>query len=202
MDMQTDLEHMEEASVDPALMVDKAKDKAEAAGQVVKQQAKRVAAGVSEQAKSTVETRKDGVAEDLGTVAEVIRQTSYEAASDNPTLMEYGQRIANQLEGVSTYLDNHGLDEILTDAQSFARRQPAVFLGGAFMLGLAVGRFLRSSSSQIGGTMMSGSDVSGQGRIYRAPAYQQAYRSSDRAGYNTGQSSESMTSLDNVPSKE
>ena len=40
------------------------------------------------------------------------------------------------------------LDEACTNI--IARRQPALFLGGAFMLGLLVGRFVRSSSQNAG----------------------------------------------------
>ncbi len=134
--------------------MDKAHDTAAQAQQKVsetasaaKETAKRAVAQVGEQAKTTVDSRMNEVAQELGSVADAVRQTSYEVGGDNSeTVVRYGERIAEQIEGVSSYLDEHGVEEILTDIQGFARRQPAVFLGGAFMLGIVVGRFLRSSN--------------------------------------------------------
>lgn len=126
-----------------------AKQKASETTAVAKEQAKRVAAQVGEQAKSTVEARKSDVAQELGSVADVVRQTSYEAGiGTSPAIVDYGHRIADQIEGISSYLDAHGVEEILADVEDFGRRQPAVFLGGAFMLGLIAGRFLRSSAGR------------------------------------------------------
>lgn len=138
--------------------VDKAHTAADQAGRkvsetagVVKEQAKRTVSQVSEQAKTNVESRLGDVASELGSVAEAVRQTSEDLGSqDQPGIARYGNRIADQIEGVSTYLNDHGVEEVLMDAENLARRQPALFLGGAFMLGLVVGRFLRSSSQQMG----------------------------------------------------
>jgi hypothetical protein len=135
--------------------VDKAQEMAGAAQQKVsdtataaKEQAVRTANRVGEQAKNTVDARMSDVAQELGSVADVVRQTTQEVGGENQTLAHYGDRVAQQIEGVSSYLDEHSIDDVLNDVQNFARRQPAVFLGGAFMLGLMVGRFLRSSESR------------------------------------------------------
>lgn len=132
--------------------VDKAQD---AAGQAqkkaseiaseAKEQVTRTATRVGEQAKNTIDARMSDVAHDLGSVADAVRHTSQEVSGGNETVARYGTKIAEQIEGVSSYLDERSLDDVLNDVQDFARRQPAVFLGGAFMLGLMVGRFLRSS---------------------------------------------------------
>jgi hypothetical protein len=149
--MQTDLERKETTAVDKAQdAAAQAKDKAGEAAGAAMEQAKRAAAQVGEQAKSTVDTRRTEVAHELGNVAEVVRQTAQDVGMGNSdTVARYGERIADQIEGVSTYLDEHGVEDILTDIQDFARRQPALFLGGAFMLGIVVGRFLRSSGSRL-----------------------------------------------------
>lgn len=139
-------------------VVDKAQGAADQAGRkvaetagVVKEQAKRTVSQVSEQAKTNVDSRLGDVASELGTVAEAVRQTSEElGGQDQPGIARYGNRIADQIEGVSSYLNDHGVEEVLMDAENLARRQPALFLGGAFMLGLVVGRFLRSSGQQVG----------------------------------------------------
>ena len=138
--------------------VDKAQEVAGQAGTkvsetaaVVKEQAKRTVSQVGEQAKTNVGSRMGDVAQELGTVAEAVRQTSEELSShDQAGIAQYGTRIADQIESVSNYLNERGVEEVLTDVEGIARRQPALFLGGAFMLGLLVGRFVRSSSQNAG----------------------------------------------------
>lgn len=125
----------------------KAKDMVSETTSVAMEQAKRAAAQVGEQAKTTVDSRMSDVAQELGSVADAVRQTSFEVGGESQTVAQYGERIAEQLDGVSSYLNEKGVEDVLTDLQAFARRQPAVFLGGAFMLGIVVGRFIRSSGS-------------------------------------------------------
>lgn len=139
-----------------------------------KEQAKRAAAQVTEQAKTTADTRLNDVAQEVNSVAEAVRQTSLEVSGESETVARYGERIADQLESVSSYLNEKGVEDVLTDLQDFARRQPAVFLGGAFMLGMVVGRFIRSS----GGNRYSG--MEGQGY------YDTEYRSSTPYSSSTG----------------
>lgn len=135
---------------------DKVQEAAEQAGQkineatsVAKEQAKRAASQVTDQAKSTVDTRMSEVAHEVDSVADAVRQTTYEIGGDSQTVARYGERIAEQLDTVSSYLNEKGVEDVLSDLQEFARRQPAVFLGGAFMLGMVVGRFMRSTSNNI-----------------------------------------------------
>ncbi|MBP6786720.1 MAG: hypothetical protein KA170_03960 [Candidatus Promineofilum sp.] len=137
--------------------VDKAQEVAGQAGSkvsetaaVVKEQAMRTVSQVGEQAKTNVGSRMGDVAQELGTVAEAVRQTSEElSGQDQAGIARYGTRIADQIESVSNYLNERGVEEVLTDVEGVARRQPALFLGGAFMLGLLVGRFVRSSSQNM-----------------------------------------------------
>ena len=137
--------------------VDKAQEVAGQAGSkvsetaaVVKEQAMRTVSQVGEQAKTNVGSRMGDVAQELGTVAEAVRQTSEElSGQDQAGIARYGTRIADQIESVSNYLNERGVEEVLTDVEGVARRQPALFLGGAFMLGLLVGRFVRSSSHNV-----------------------------------------------------
>jgi len=147
--IRSDFETMDETAVDKAEGVaEEVQHKAGEKASAAKEQVKRTAAQVGEQAKSTVDSRLSDVAQELGTVADTVRQVSYEAesAGNSEVVMRYGEQIAEKLDGISSYLNENGIEEVLTDLQDFARRKPGVFLGGAFMLGIVVGRFLRSSS--------------------------------------------------------
>lgn len=143
--------------IDDETVADKAQDVAEKAEEKVgetmsaaKEKARHAATQAAEQAKSTVDTRMSDVAEDIDSVADAVRQTSQEISGENEVVGRYGERIAEQLDGISSYLNEKGVEDVLTDLQDFARRQPAVFLGGAFMIGMVVGRFVRSSGERNG----------------------------------------------------
>jgi hypothetical protein len=57
----------------------------------------------------------------------------------------YVDQVADSIDGFSTYLRHTDVGTIVDDAQDFARRQPALFLGGAFLVGTIAARFLKSS---------------------------------------------------------
>jgi len=112
--------------------------------------AKDVAGGVVDHARQSVESQitggKDRVAEGLGSVAEAMRHTGEHLRSqDKLGLTEYVARAADQIDAASDYLQDRKLGEVVTDLSRFARREPALFLGSAFALGLIGGRFLKSS---------------------------------------------------------
>lgn len=58
-------------------------------------------------------------------------------------------RAADQLESIGSSLNGKDLDTILSDVDRLARRNPAVFAGGALLLGFAASRFFKSSSPDI-----------------------------------------------------
>jgi hypothetical protein len=59
---------------------------------------------------------------------------------------QYGNSLADKVEQLSSYLDRKEVGELIHDIEYFARRNPALFIGGAFALGLLGARFLKSSS--------------------------------------------------------
>jgi hypothetical protein len=60
----------------------------------------------------------------------------------------YIEQAADQVERLSSYLQGNDLGRLVGDVERFARRQPAVFLGGMFLAGLIGARFLKSSQPQ------------------------------------------------------
>ena len=103
---------------------------------------------VKEQATSQLSSQKDRATEGLGTVANAVRQTTQSLREQqHDTVAGYVEQAADQIERLSERLKNKDVTELLNDAQQLARRQPALFVGGAFALGLVGARFLKSSSS-------------------------------------------------------
>ena len=97
---------------------------------------------------SSLDSQKDRAAQGLGSVAQALRQASDQLSSEQqgPTMREYVASAANQIERFSDYLRSTNTREMVTGLERFARQQPALFVGGAFMLGLLGARFLKTSS--------------------------------------------------------
>lgn len=57
----------------------------------------------------------------------------------------YMVQAATQVDNLASFLNNREVSDLVDEVEAFARRQPAVFLGGAFALGVLGARFLRSS---------------------------------------------------------
>ena len=109
--------------------------------------AQQVADQAGEQVTSRLDMAKDYAAESLTGVAQALRQTGQHLREDGsqPTLGRYADTGAQQVERFSGYLRQHQATELLSDVETFARRNPTTFAGGAFALGLLAARFFRSS---------------------------------------------------------
>lgn len=62
---------------------------------------------------------------------------------------EYVERAAHQMQQLSDYLRNSDVNQIVHRVEQTARTQPALFIGGAFTIGLIGARFLKSSHRDI-----------------------------------------------------
>jgi hypothetical protein len=96
---------------------------------------------------SRLDMQKDRAAESLGSVAQAIRQASDQlrAQDEGAAMHEYVASAANQVERLSGYLRSTNTRDMVNGVERFAREQPALFVGGALMLGLLGARFLKSS---------------------------------------------------------
>jgi hypothetical protein len=101
---------------------------------------------VREGATSQLSTQKDRATEGIGSIAQAVRQsTQHLRDNQHDTIAEYVDQAANQLEQFSNRLKQKDVSELLRDAQQLAKKQPAVFIGAAFAVGLLGARFLKSS---------------------------------------------------------
>jgi len=123
-----------------------------AAGEAIDQAkatAQRVVSDVHGRAAEQVQTQLDSqrtrAAESLTGMAQSLRSTSRQFQDAPAGLAGYVQQAADQVDGLARYLENREVGDLVDDVEDFARRSPAVFLGGAFVLGLLGARFLKSS---------------------------------------------------------
>ena len=117
---------------------------------------------VRESAAAQLSTQKNKATEGIGTVAQAVRQSTQQLRDQqHETLAGYVESAADQVERFSQRLRDKDVGELLEDAQQLARKQPAVFIGSAFVAGLLGVRFLKSSArdDRESGGRFSGSDA-------------------------------------------
>jgi hypothetical protein len=134
-------------------LTDKAKDLAGSSSDALKghasdfvDAAKDVASQASDKLKDAVDDRKSSGAEYVGSLADAMRRAAREFDADLPMAGTYIRKAASQVEGVSDTIRTGSFNDLVRNAQTFARRQPTAFLGIAVLAGFGVVRFLKSSS--------------------------------------------------------
>lgn len=119
---------------------DQAQQKAsEAAGQLAQK--------AQEAGRAQAEQRKHQLAEEVSTFARALRLGADELRQREGRDPKNVERLAEQVETFSSSIDRKNTREILTELEGFARQNQALFLGGAFAIGLMGARFLKSSST-------------------------------------------------------
>lgn len=102
---------------------------------------------VKERAAAQLSTQKDKATDGLGSVAQFVRQGTQQLRDQqHDTLAGYVEQAANQIDRFSQQLRTKDVSELVSDAQRLARRNPAVFIGSAFAVGVIGARFFKSSS--------------------------------------------------------
>jgi hypothetical protein len=125
------------------------KERARQAAEEIKSAAKDAAASTATALRNRLsgelDYRKFRSRQRLNRVADALRQANVDQQDE--TISRYMERAAQKVESMASYLDEKDVDEILRDAREMARRRPEIFVGGLFIAGLMLGRFLRSSAS-------------------------------------------------------
>jgi len=118
-----------------------------------------MATQAGEKLMDTAEQQKMAGADFVTSLADATRRAAGEFEDQVPQAAEYIRYAADQMQTMSDSLRRRDVGQMLSDVQSFARRQPTAFLGVSFLAGFAAIRFLRSSSGR-----MSNGGSSGYGR--------------------------------------
>ena len=111
---------------------------------------------------------KEQAAEGITQVAETIRRVGMDMESEQPQIASVAQTAADQAERLANYLRDTDARELLDTVENAARRQPLIFLGGAFLLGLAASRFIKVGGGQ---TNQWRSYGQGYGTDYRSSSW-------------------------------
>jgi vacuolar-type H+-ATPase subunit E/Vma4 len=98
------------------------------------------------QVRSQAEGQKNQATRQLGQIRSALNETAGNLRQrDQNAIAGVIDGAADRVETVSRYLQTHTVSDLISEAENFARREPALFIGGAMMLGVFASRFLKSS---------------------------------------------------------
>jgi ElaB/YqjD/DUF883 family membrane-anchored ribosome-binding protein len=129
------------AATGPQNTIDEAMDKARQAAGDAQQK-------ISSELRSRAESTRGRAADALDSVAQALSRSGQQLRAEDQTMPgDYLDRFGDQIRRASDYLRNTSTDDLVRRAEDLARRQPAVFVGGAFALGFLAARLIRSSQA-------------------------------------------------------
>jgi hypothetical protein len=118
---QTDKETMSETKSKAKQTATEMQEKAASVADEAKHQAKEGIKQVKQEARSTIAIQKEEAASELHGVAEALRMTGSQLRDQEQNMFaEYSNKVAEKVDNVSTYLEEHELDEVIRDAENFA----------------------------------------------------------------------------------
>lgn len=144
------------AVAEPA--VERAKESARSTGERLKEgsreamhQAEEAATNAARQLREQGETllgrQRERLAEEISHFSAAFRQAADKFEEENDsTVASCTRMLADQTDGAADFIRHATPGNLLSSADSLARRHPEVFFGGMFIAGLALARFLKASN--------------------------------------------------------
>jgi len=98
--------------------------------------------------RSMADQQKTRAGDSLREVAGALRDMGRNMTGEQQWLGRYTDMAGDQVERVATMLQERDWDDLMDEASRFARRQPTLFIGGAFLVGMLASRFLKSGGDR------------------------------------------------------
>ncbi|MBR9988268.1 MAG: hypothetical protein KFH98_00865 [Gemmatimonadetes bacterium] len=130
-------------------LADEGREKAHEIGDKIQDKAHEIGDTARREARTRADEQKERLTNGIRTIADVLRRGSDDLSADQDQYRPLLNSAAERVEGVSRYLEQRDVDALTNDVRRFAREHTPLFLGGAFVLGFAGARFLKSSPAQI-----------------------------------------------------
>jgi hypothetical protein len=158
----------------PASVAGSLREQVGGLGAEARRETAQIAEDVREQVGVIVHRRKQLVAERIGSIASALREAALRLERDTGAgageppaavgldaatrgLVELVDGAAERIDRASDYLRESEVKDLLRDLERFARRRPAVFVGGGLAAGFLLARFFKSSGEHV--EMAAGSDL-------------------------------------------
>lgn len=116
------------------------------AGQQATQSAGQLAGRAADLGIQQADRGREMAAEGIDQVARTVRRVSTDMQADQPQIANAALTAADQAEKVAQYLRQTDARQIISNVEDVARRQPLIFVGGAFLLGVVASRLIKAGS--------------------------------------------------------
>lgn len=84
-------------------------------------------------------------------LADAASEAAERLAPHSESLARYAQRLGEGASDLAERLRTRSADQLFADLQAFARRNPTLFMVGAFAAGMAVTRLIKAPAADAGG---------------------------------------------------
>jgi hypothetical protein len=111
--------------------------------------ARSVAADAGKKIENALNEHRASGADYLQNVASLVHQAADVFDREVPQASRYIHQAAQQIDTVADSVRTKNVQDAVHDVQDFARRQPAIFFGGALLLGFAAVRLLKASTPKL-----------------------------------------------------
>lgn len=151
-DDETEMSESREAVAEEkaSALAGQAKESGQRTAEAAREQARSIAASASQTARGVAKESQENLSVRVEHLANALREASGALDRDFESgLARLSEDAAAALEGFSRDLKDQDVGMLLQRVNGLARNRPGAFLGGSLLLGLAVGRFLHSSSPAV-----------------------------------------------------
>lgn len=102
--------------------------------------------GTQGRIRGLLDQQTERAADQIGGVAAALHKAAEHLDEENNRVVaQYVGQAADRVDEMADLIRNSTLDDMLTQVEGFARRQPEMFVGGALALGFLAARFIKSS---------------------------------------------------------
>jgi hypothetical protein len=127
--------------------IENVKDAARQTGEQLKEQAQSAAETLRQQGEGFFAEQKGKAASELTTLSSAIRGAADKLRGDDEShAARYAEMAADKLDNVAQFVGKQNVGSLVREIERAARRRPELFLGGMFLMGLGISRFLKASS--------------------------------------------------------
>jgi len=136
----------EDASRPAATPQDFARRNAPHSGEGVSGMFGSAAQAVKDKAREVAEEQKSAGAARIDSIGRAVHEAADELGKEIPVGASYIHSAADSLQSASQRLRESSVGDLASRLDGFARQQPAIAFAGSVLAGLALSRFLKSSS--------------------------------------------------------
>jgi hypothetical protein len=133
------------------------------------EKAKEVAGQAKGRVREQIDQRSTQAGQQLSSAADDVRSVAEQFRTQGKdTPARYAEQAAEKAQKVGQRLQDASGDELLSDVETFARKNPWAVAAGGLVLGLAASRMLKASSSERYRSSMQNGGANGQTRSLAA----------------------------------